>query len=77
MKIRHVTTLSDDLVHRHVTSSNGLMTISCDLAIDDGDLFFVDGILTCVFCIAADWRAVHYKLMTTRSGRMSSERSNL
>jgi hypothetical protein len=70
------------LVHRMVTSSNGLMNVSCDLTVVDADdlrdgaLRMTDARLTCVPCLVADWRAVTYRLYV-KTGRMSSEKPNL
>lgn len=61
-----------DLVHRMVTSSNGLMNISCDLEVVDGDdiqdgeLKMTDAPVTCVFCLIADWRAAAFLALVRR-----------
>ena len=68
MKVTHVQI--DDLVHRRVTSSNGLTTLSCGLY--ETHLEHVtDAFLTRVPCIARDSFATARKLMRHMITRLS------
>lgn len=79
MKVEHV--LIDGVVHRMVSSSAGMVTVSCDLPYFDGDQDMyerceapiVDAPITCVMCLVLDWRAAFFTLVGTRTGRMSSK----